>query len=185
MDIRHLRTHFAALSIIITAFSAVGCGGRSDEAIEIQEYTGPVIDVGPSVNYYSDSAVVKMRMESPRQLIFGNEDSEYPEGLYLEFFENGKKTSSLKADYCYYTKKEDLYKATGNVVIQSMETNDRLDTEELFWSQKKEEVFTDKFVKIEQDGYLHIGEGLEAKQDFSYWKILDAQGTIPLNRQEQ
>lgn len=180
----HIRTRFAALIIIIT-FLTVSCGGRSDDALEIQEYTGPVIDIGPSVNYYSDSAVVKMRMESPRQLIFGNEDSEYPEGLYLEFFENGKKKSSLKADYCYYTKKEDLYKATGNVVIQSMETNDRLDTEELFWSQRKEEVFTDKFVKIEQDGYLHIGEGLEAKQDFSYWKILDAQGTIPLNRQDQ
>lgn len=176
---------FAVLSIIAITILAAGCGGRSDDAMEIQEYTGPIIEVGPSINYYSDSAVVKMRMESPRQLIFGNEDSEYPEGLYLEFFENGKKTSSLKADYCYYTKKEDLYKATGNVVIQSMETNDRLDTEELFWSQKKEEVFTDKFVKIEQDGYLHIGEGLEAKQDFSYWKILDAQGTIPLNRQDQ
>lgn len=180
-----MEMRFAVLSIIAITILAVGCGGRSDDAMEIQEYTGPIIDVGPSINYYSDSAVVKMRMESPRQLIFGNEDSEYPEGLYLEFFENGKKTSSLKADYCYYTKKEDLYKATGNVVIQSMETNDRLDTEELFWSQKKEEVFTDKFVKIEQDGYLHIGEGLEAKQDFSYWKILDAQGTIPLNRQDQ
>jgi LPS export ABC transporter protein LptC len=185
MDVKYIRARFVALLIITITILAVGCGGRSNDAMEMQEYTGPIMDVGPSINYYSDSAVVKMRMESPRQLIFGNEDSEYPEGLYLEFFENGKKTSSLKADYCYYTKKEDLYKATGNVVIQSMETNDRLDTEELFWSQKKEEVFTDKFVKIEQEGFLHIGEGLEAKQDFSYWKILDAQGTIPLNRQDQ
>jgi LPS export ABC transporter protein LptC len=160
------------------------CGRGSDDAMQIQEYTGPIFDIGPSVNYYSDSAVVRMRMEAPRQLVFANEDSEYPEGLYMEFFEKGKMTSTLRADYCYYTKKEDLYKATGNVVIQSMQTKDRLDTEELYWSQKKEEVFTDKFVKIEQDGYLHLGEGLEAKQDFSYWKILDAQGTIPLNREQ-
>ena len=42
------------------------------------------------------------------------------------------------------------------------------------WTQKKEEVFTDKFVRIEKDGELHVGDGLEAKQDFSYWKILNS-----------
>jgi len=125
-------------------------------------------------------------MEAPRQLEFGTGDREFPEGLFLEFYdENGKLTSTLKADYCYYTKKEDIYKATGNVVVQDVETNDRLDTEELYWSQKKEEVYTDKFVRIEKDGELHVGDGLEAKQDFSYWKILNSKGTITLKDQNQ
>ena len=102
--------------------------------------------------------------------------------IILDFYDdNGESTSSLKADYCYYTKKEDMYKATGNVVIQDIETNDRLDTEELFWSLKKEEVFTEKFVRIEKDGELLVGHGLEAKQDFSYYKILDSKGTISLS----
>ncbi len=150
--------------------------------LEIQEYAGPIIEIGDAVTYYSDSARVKMRMEAPRQLEFGSGDREFPEGLFLEFFdESGNPTSTLRADYCYYTREEDLYKATGNVVIQDIETNDRLDTEELFWNQKKEEVFTDKFVRIEKDGELHVGDGLEAKQDFSYWKILNSKGTITLN----
>jgi len=158
------------------------CGSKSDDVMEIQEYTGPVLEIGPAVTYYSDSAIVKLKMEAPRQYEFGTGDREFPEGIYLQFFDKiGNPTSTLKADYCYYTKKEDLYKATGNVIIQDVETNDKLNTEELFWNEKKGEVFTDKFVRIEKDGELHVGDGLEAKSDFSYWKILNSKGTISLN----
>jgi len=158
------------------------CKTKSNEILEIQEYTGPIIELGPATTYYSDSARVKMKMEAPRQFEFGSGDREFPEGLFLQFFDaEGDPTSTLKADYCYYTKKDDLYKATGNVVVQDVETSDRLDTEELYWSQKKEEVFTEKFVRIEKDGELHVGDGLEAKQDFSYWKILNSKGIISLN----
>jgi LPS export ABC transporter protein LptC len=171
-----------AVFFVLVAFVLSECQTKSDEAMEIQEYTGPVVELGPATTYFSDSAKVKMRMEAPRQLEFGSGDREFPEGLFLQFFDNeGNPTSTLKADYCYYTKKDDLYKATGNVVVQDIETNDRLDTEELFWNRKKEEVFTEKFVRIEKDGELHVGDGLEAKQDFSYWKILNSKGTISLN----
>ena len=36
-------------------------------------------------------------------------------------------------------------------------------------------------VKEIESGELHVGDGLEAKQDFSYWKILNSKGTITLN----
>lgn len=180
-----MKFQFSVFYVMICAILAISCGGKSNDALEIQEYTGPIIEVGPAVNYYSDSAVVKMRMEAPRQLEYGNGDREFPEGLYLEFYENGEMTSSLKADYCYYTAKEDLYKATGNVIAQNLITGDRLDTEELFWNEKKGDVFTDKFVQVEQDGNLTTGVGLEAKQDFSSYKILDVQGELPLNRDGQ
>lgn len=178
----NLFTYLLLLLSIITVFS---CGNKSNEALEFQEYTGPVIEIGPAINYYSDSAVVKMRMEAPRQLEFGNGDREFPEGLYLEFFENGEKTSTLQADYCYYTKEDDLYKATGNVIIKRVSNGDRLDTEELYWSQKDEEVFTDKNVIIQQEGELIKGIGLEAKQDFSYYKILEVTGTLPLSKENE
>jgi LPS export ABC transporter protein LptC len=172
----HSLTHLLFFFIIV-----FGCGRKADETLEFQEYTGPVIEIGPAVNYYSDSAVVKMRMEAPRQLEFGNGDREFPEGLYLEFYEEGVMTSTLRADYCYYTKDDDLYKATGNVIVKRVANGDRLDTEELYWSYKDEEVFTDKNVIIQQGGELIKGIGLEAKQDFSYYKILEVTGTLPLS----
>ena len=172
--------------IIGSFFILLGCKPGKKEVDEMQEYTGPILEIRDAVTYYSDSAVVKLKMTAPLQLEFGNGDREFPEGLKLEFFdEKGEPTSTLRADYCYYTKKDNLYKATGNVVIQDVETNDRLNTEELYWDQKKEEVYTDKFVRIEKDGELHVGEGLEAKTDFSYWKILHSKGTISLNEENE
>ena len=178
-----MKSHSGVLIVLFLSILAFSCGGRIGDAIEIQEYNGPVLETGHAINYYSDSAIVKMRMESPRQLDFGNGDREFPEGLYLEFYEKGEMTSTLRADYCYYTAEDDLYKATGNVVIQRVDNNDRLDTEELFWNQRKEDVFTDKYVIIQQGGELMEGVGLEAKQDFSYYKILDPKGTILLNKE--
>lgn len=171
-----------ALYLLLVSSLSFNCSSKTDAVIEIQEYTGPIVETGYAITYYSDSALVKMKMEAPSQLVFRDGDREFPQGLFIEFFDKeGKATSTLKADYCYYTKKEDLYKATGNVVIRNIETSDKLDTEELFWNRKKEEVFTDKFVRIEKDGELHVGVGLEAKQDFSYYKILKSKGTLSLN----
>lgn len=168
--------------LVFTSAHFFSCGSKLDEVKEIQEYTGPIREGKDLVIYRSDSAIVTLIMETPWIMNFGNGDEEFPEGFLLKFYDKkGNPTSSLRADYCYYTKKDDLYKATGNVVIQDIETNDRLDTEELFWNRKKEDVFTDKFVRIEKDGELHVGDGLEAKQDFSFWKILNSKGTISLN----
>ena len=183
--ISKMRPIFIFYLLIFGLSGIFSCENKTDEIMEIQEYTGPIREGRNLVIYRSDSAIVTLKMTTPRILDFGSGDQEFPEGFFLEFYDKkGNPTSSLKADYCYYTKKNDLYKATGNVIVQDRETNDRLDTEELFWNRKKEEVFTDKFVRIEKDGELHVGDGLEAKQDFSYWKILNSKGTITLKDQE-
>ena len=175
--------YFNSISnLLLSAVLFLNCSSKNNEILEIQEYTGPVLEMGPAITYYSDSAVVTMKMEAPKQLEFGNGDREFPEGLSMEFFDRqGNPTSTLRADYCYYTRKEDLYKATGNFVLKNLENNDRLDTEELFWNEKKEDVFTEKFVRIEKDGEIQTGDGLKAKQDFSYYEILNSKGTITLD----
>jgi LPS export ABC transporter protein LptC len=177
-----MRYFYSIPYLLLSSVIFLNCSSKNNEILEIQEYTGPVLEMGPAITYYSDSAVVKMKMEAPKQLEFGNGDREFPEGLSMEFFDKqGNPTSTLRADYCYYTRKEDLYKATGNVVVKNLENNDRLDTEELFWNEKKEDVFTEKFVRIEKDGDIQVGEGLKAKQDFSYWEILNSKGEITLD----
>lgn len=176
-----MRPLFFIFYLVFSSTLYFSCGSKLNDVNDIQEYTGPIREGKNLVIYRSDSAIVTLIMETPWVMNFRNGDEEFPEGFLLKFYDKlGNPTSSLRADYCYYTKKDDLYKVTGNVVIQDIETNDRLDTEELFWNRKAGTVFTDKFVRIEKDGELHIGDGLEAKQDFSFWKILNSKGTISL-----
>lgn len=162
-----------ALSIFIT----ISCSNDEDLK-NIQEYTGPIIEVDSALTLYSDSAVVRVKVIAARQLEFQNGDREYPEGFYIEFYEtDGKISSTLRANKGFYNKEKDLYSGIGDVVLRNIEKDEQLNTEELFWKRTEQNVFTDKFVRIESQGEILTGEGLTAKQDFSSYRILKPTGT--------
>ncbi len=129
----------------------------------------------------SDSGIVVMEMKAPRQDNFENGDREWPEGFQIQWFNSrGQKTSYFSADYVFFTKADNLYKAQGNVVVKSYTKDDELNTEELFWDQAEEKFYTDKFVTINSDDELHTGEGMESNQDFTEYRILKPNGTFSL-----
>ncbi len=47
-----------------------------------------------------------------------------------------------------------------------------------YLNEKTAKIHTDKFVKVTQPGEIIYGFGLEAEQDFSYWKIKVPKGRI-------
>jgi len=167
------------LLIVVFPF-LVSCGDK-EGMVSLEEYTGPVVEATDVTTLYSDSARLKLKLKAKKQLEYSSGDREFPEGIYLEFYDpDGTISSTMRADYCYYTDEDELYKATGNVVIKGIKKEEQLNTEELFWNQKEETVFTEKFVRIEKDGEIHMGDGLEAKQDFSEYRMLRSRGTILL-----
>ena len=149
-------------------------------------YEGPILELTDIVTYYSDSAVVRLKLEAPKQLEFENNDSEFPEGIYLEFYDkDGSVTATLEANYAYKYNKEEKWRALRNVIVKNVENNEEVHTEELFWEPEKELVYTNKFVRIETEDQILMGEGMEASQDFTWWRILDARGTISLDEENQ
>jgi len=175
--------HIAFLGIYLLA--AISCS-ETRSVDDMALYEGPVLELSDIESYYSDSAVVRIKMVAPKQLEFENNDSEFPEGLYLEFYDkNGTLSSTLEANYAYKYNKEDKWRALRNVIVKNIENNEELHTEELFWEPQKELVYTNKFVRIETEDQILMGEGMEASQDFSWWRILDARGTISLDEENQ
>jgi LPS export ABC transporter protein LptC len=175
---------YRVLALVIALFTFWGCGVQDDAVPNMEEYTGPLMELDDVTLYYSDSAIVKIKLEAEQQLNLQNGDQEYPKGMYLEFYDNQSQLiSTMRADYAYYNSEESLWRATGNVVIVSQKENRQLDTEELFWDQREKKVFTEKFVRIEQDDEIIMGEGLEAPQDFSDYTLKKARGTIMLEQQ--
>jgi len=156
----------------------VGCQNRK-ELLDQKLYEGPIISMDSIYTKMSDSARVTVRLKSAKQNDLENGDREWPKGLYLEYLgDDGEIVSTFKADYVFYTAKEQLYRAEGNVVVKNIEDGDELNTEELFWSPKDEEFYTDRFVTIQSEDEVHTGEGLRADQDFNSYKILKPQGTL-------
>lgn len=167
--------------LVLVAFLAWSCSDPDKKVMEAEEYTGPIFEQTDVRTFYSDSAVVIMKMETPLQYDYLDGNREFPEGLYLEFYDKlGKVSSTMRCDYCFYDTKERVWKATGDVEIVSFKENQKLNTEELNWNPTKEKVYTDKFVRIETDNEILMGEGLEADQDFSTYSIKKVKGSIPL-----
>ena len=157
------------------------CGPDGKEVVIHPEYEGPQVEMNNVVTLYSDSAIVKIRIIAPQQLNFANGNEEYPNGVFLEFYdEEGQITSTFKSDKAYFIAEEKHYKGVGNVIVKNLESGDELNTEELYWSPPDEKVFTDKFVTIKSEEEVHTGEGLIANQDFDNYQILKPTGTLTI-----
>lgn len=89
--------------------------------------------------------------------------------------------STVTANFARYFPK------TGNVIVRNKvvvinQKGDKLETEELIWNQKMQRFYTDKFVRITMDGQITFGDGLEANQDFTWFRIQHQKGTIPVDK---
>lgn len=170
---------------LATILYIVACDSAPQKDESPQIYTGPLSKLTDATILYSDSAIIKANVKAEEILDLQNEDREVPKGMFITFYEkDGTVSATLRADYAYYTKKEDRWKATGNVIVNNIANKEVLKTEELYWEPAKEDVYTEKFVKIETPGELMTGTGLKAKQDFSEWTLEKPEGIIDVNEDE-
>ncbi|RUA35261.1 MAG: LPS export ABC transporter periplasmic protein LptC [Bacteroidetes bacterium] len=167
------------LSLIFLLIQA--CSSGLEKKQNFEEYTGPIMEADTVQIIYSDSAVVRVIVKASKQYEYENGDREFPNDIYIEFYEaDGTMSSTLEANSAYYTKEKDLYKAEGDVEVIGYVDPRKMNSEELYWEPQKEEIYTDKFVRIQSEDQISTGTGLVAKQDFSSYRILNPSGTIYL-----
>lgn len=178
-----MRSIFLKLLVII---GLTGCFEDEQDADGFKEYDGPISEVSNAEMLYSDSAIVRVRLKAQRQLNFESGDLEFPEGLYIEFYEeDGTKSSTIEANQGSYNKEKNLYTATGEVVVKNLVTGEKLETEVLNWNPGKHEIYTDRYVEIETDGEILMGEGLEANENFTSYRILKPTGSFSINNSDE
>ncbi len=176
MDLFHDRFLLSGVVCMLV----IACNQRKD-LVDQKPYQGPLSSMDSINTLVSDSANIVLHMVAVRQNDFENGDSEWSEGLFLEQFdERGAVLTTFRANYVYYTQKENLYLAKGNVRVKNLENSDELNTEELFWNPEDETFYTEKFVTIKSGDEVHTGEGLKANQDFTEYQILKPSGSFLL-----
>ena len=123
---------------------------------------------------YSDSAVVRFKLNAPKLNIYEDEEEpykEFPEGLKIEKFdEHHVTTSSIKADYGKNFEKKELWELRQNVVAIT-EDGDSLKTDVLFWDEKKDIIYSNQFVKFIQKEQIISGIGFESDLQMKKWVI--------------
>ena len=98
----------------------------------------------------------------------------YPKGVFVETFRDSTEEieSSLTADYAinHKSKSRSLWEAIGNVVATG-EDGRTLYTEQLFWDDQTERIYSNVDCKIVQKDGIYIGDGIESDQALKYWKF--------------
>jgi LPS export ABC transporter protein LptC len=158
----------------------------------------PVLDAQGVTTLISDSGVTRFRITARKWQVYDKSTPsywEFPEGIYLEQFDNMLNTSAtLRADYAYYDDQEEIWHLTGNVHSTNV-NGEQFDTPELFWAQKTERVYSDSCITIIQPpspaavqadgdkakGTVIKGVGFESNQEMTKYTIRRPTGVFSVD----
>jgi len=184
------------LSGITIAFMAMvmlvlftSCSGRKKvfaDAVSERDSL-PVLATYDVNSLISDSGVIRYRIIADEWLVFDKKNPSYwafEKGVYLEKFDlNFNIDASIKADTAYYYDKDRLWELRGSVSIQNIQ-GEKFDTEELFWNERTQRVYSDKFIRIEQPERIVTGEGFESNQQMTDYVIFKPGGIFYVKEEE-
>jgi LPS export ABC transporter protein LptC len=145
--------------------------------LNIPDQSGKDIEI-----IYSDSGIVKLTMTAPLLEKYAKTKNPYykfPKGIQAKSYDKkGKLEGIIKADSAIYYEKKELWEGLGNVNARNVQTNEELNTDQLFWDQEKGIIYSNVFTRIvNEDGEFFGEHGFEASQDFSNYKLKGSKGT--------
>lgn len=136
----------------------------------------------------SDSGMMVAKLVAPVMRTIDDPDSamlEFPRGFVAYMYEGDTAPSSMiRGDYGVNHQKKELIIAKHNVVVKNVRTEEVLETETLFWDQKKRKIYTGGLVKISGPDKLIFGDSLTANENFSRREIFGIRATLEINEDE-
>ena len=169
------------LGTIVMLLLFPSCGGKkkiTGDAITERDSMA-VMQTSGVTTLISDSGVTRYRVNTEEWLVFDRKKPSYwafEKGVYLEKFDSlFHIDASIKADTAYYYEKKKLWELRSNVHIRS-QRGDKFDTDLLFWDEKQERVYSDKFIRIEQEDKIITGYGFESNQQMTEYQIYNNTG---------
>ena len=139
------------------------------------------------IYYRSDSGRVQMQLNAPVMNHFEGKNSkiEFPEGFEAVFFDSVMQpSSSIKANYGINYESTQLMEARNDVVVENFNTKEILNTESLYWDQRKKLIFTKAFVKITSPDKVVFGDSLNATEGFDQRTIHNIRATLEIEEED-
>lgn len=169
------------LAIVSIAIALVSCTSTDKKAtveeVEIIDITKVPSMLGDSVHtLVSDSGRITYRMKAPKLAIYDKAEEPYwdfPEGIHMTTYDTeGNIDGDIKSKFAIYDVEKELWELKIDVEAVNPDGN-MVETELLYWDRKKKKIYTDKFVKITEDGLITTGYGFETDEGFNDWTLED------------
>lgn len=178
---RLIKTHI--IYTMVTVFAVTMFFSCKDNSEAIQNIgvktNGPLGVMENADGKYTNTGIVKSNLRAPKMIDYSNRKFtffEFPEGVDLDLYSDENKKSNVVADYAIVYDKTGIIDLRGNVVYTSAE-NDVLKTEQLFYDQNREWIFTNHDFSLKsKDGYTGNGTAFDADKDFDPFFSEDSSG---------
>lgn len=132
----------------------------------------------------SDSGVTRYRIVTPVWYVYDETPEPYwrfPEGLKLERYDNFFRIeATVTSDSATYFKNKQLWRLDGNVNLTNV-MNEKFQTNQLFWNQRQEKLYSDSFIHIERPDKVLEGYGFDSNQNLTRYTIRRVSGIFPAN----
>lgn len=173
-----------ALLLAVTLFA---CENDIEEVNAIALKEKFPVETADSIEVvYSDSGRVLMKITAPLMEHFVGDSSyiELSKGVHVIFFNDSlQPQTELTAEYAINKERESIMEAKRNVVVVN-EKGDKLNTEHLIWDKNTRMIRTEEFVKITTEDEVIMGNGMEADEHFTKYKIKQIKGIISIKENE-
>jgi LPS export ABC transporter protein LptC len=175
------------LAFIFTAYIFASCESRTDIIPTADFLAYPTVTVRQSQTVFTDSGKIELILSFPIMEQYDDKDAPYFEfrsGIRVDFYDKDTlPQGSVTAKYAKYTENNSTWELKDSVVVIN-ENNDKLETELLNWDQKKDFIFTDRFVKITAKDLIMQGFGFESDSHLNNRKIKKVSAEIYVDEEE-
>ncbi|MEZ4854464.1 LPS export ABC transporter periplasmic protein LptC [Flavobacterium sp.] len=175
---------FINIVVIFVAAMFFSCeGGSLKDVQKTAQSTFLPTGEADTINLkYTDSGKIVSNLISPKMLDYSNASSpfvEFPTGIKVVMYnEEGAITTTITSNYAISYSKTDIIDLQGNVKIVSSDGK-KMETEQLYYDQKNEWFFTEKFFKFtDANGRYLQGPGVDFNKDFTIFNMQKSTGEL-------
>ncbi len=130
-----------------------------------------------------DSVHLKANLLSPKMLDYSNRDfsfSEFPEGILLKVYDDEGKITTITSRYAIFYSDTDIIDLRDDVTITTHK-GEVLETNQLYYNEKLEWVFTNQPWVFKEATGPKYGVGFDADKDFENFEMLEMGGDFELD----
>jgi LPS export ABC transporter protein LptC len=179
---------FWPLLFTVIILSASSCDKKIDIIRKSDIESLPTQTVKDFTTTYTDSATKQLVMSSKLMERYTNRKDPYWEfrsGLKVVFYDGQKDpVGTITSRYARYDENKKLWELKDSVIAVN-EKKEIMETELLYWSQEKDLVYTDRFVKMTTEDQIVLGTGFESDPKLNNPKIRNVSATFYINEEKK
>jgi LPS export ABC transporter protein LptC len=177
----------ATVAFAVAMFLFIGsCQNKTEELVDVifNPDSVPTMTTDSVITLISDSGITRYKLITKKWQVFDGGKESYwffPEGIYLERFDSLFNVEAVVfADTAWNYVDKQLWKLKGNVDAQNM-AGEKFFSDELFWDQRQQRIYSDKYIEILKGETELKGYGFESNQEMTEYRIFRPHdGRIPL-----